>query len=171
MNAFEETNNVYLRLNSIRTMKLIFALGIVVFALSGCKDKKIAPEYLTSVSVVRETEETNHSRKTTPASSETSPYITPVSPITNGSAQAGEQERASSQYHIIVRSYGPSRYKEAQEMVRKLKEQKYPAMLINKDKRFRVSIEHFSNKTEADNACAEYRRITENNDIWVLFLQ
>lgn len=171
MNAFEETNNVYLRLNSIRTMKLIFALGIVVFALSGCKDKKIAPEYLTSVSVVRETEETNHSPKATTASSETPPNVTPVSPVTNGSAQAGEQERASSQYHIIVRSYGPSRYKEAQEMVRKLKEQKYPAMLINKDKRFRVSIEHFSNKTEADNACAEYRRITENNDIWVLFLQ
>lgn len=171
MNAFEETNNVYLRLNSIRTMKLIFALGIVIFALSGCKDKKIAPEYLTSVSVVRETEETNNSRKTTPAASETSPNVTPVSPVTNGSTQTGEQERTSSQYHIIVRSYGPSRYKEAQEMVRKLKEQKYPAMLINKDKRFRVSIEHFSNKTEADNACAEYRRITENNDIWVLFLQ
>lgn len=171
MNAFEETNNVYLRLNSTNTMKLIFALGIIVFALSGCKDKKIAPEYLTSVSVTRETEEAGNSHKSIPAPSEAATNVTPVSPATPVGTQPGEQERTSSQYHIIVRSYGPSRYKEAQEMVRKLKEQKYPAMLINKDKRFRVSIEHFSNKTEADNACAEYRRITENNDIWVLFLK
>lgn len=171
MDVFEETNNVYLRYNLTKTMKLIFALGIIVFALSGCKDKKNAPEYLTSVSVVRETEETGNSRKSVPAPTETSPRVTPVSPVTPVSGQSTEQERTSSQYHIIVRSYGPSRYKEAQEMVRKLKEQKYPAMLINKDKRFRVSIEHFSNKTDADNACAEYRRITENNDIWVLFLK
>lgn len=167
MNTFEGTNNVYLRLNLIRTMKLIVALWIIVFALSGCKDKKIAPEYLTSVSVVRETEETNTPQKSAPASSEVSSNVTPVPSV----KQTDEQERISSQYHIIVRSYGPSRYKEAQEMVRKLKEQKYPAMLINKDKRFRVSIEHFSNKADADNACAEYRRITENNDIWVLFLK
>lgn len=167
MNAFEGTNNVYLRLNLIRIMKLIVALWIIVFALSGCKDKKIAPEYLTSISVVRETEETNTPQKSAPASSEVSSNVTPVPSV----KQTDEQERTSSQYHIIVRSYGSSRYKEAQEMVRKLKEQKYPAMLINKDKRFRVSIEHFSNKADADNACAEYRRITENNDIWVLFLK
>lgn len=171
MNAFEETNNVYLRLNLIRTMKLIFALGVIVFALAGCKEKKIAPKYLTSVSVVRETEEAGNSPKNAPVSSEAVSNITPVSPAAGTGEQTSGQERASSQYHIIVRSYGPSRYKEAQEMVRKLKEQKYPAMLINKDKRFRVSIEHFSNKTDADNACAEYRRITENNDIWVLFLK
>lgn len=172
MNAFEGTNNVYLRLNLARTMKLsvVVVLGIITFTLSGCKDKKIAPEYLTSVSVVRETEETGNSPKSAPTSPEVSSNTT-VTPATPVNRAVDEQERASSQYHIIVRSYGPSRYKEAQEMVRKLKEQKYPAMLINKDKRFRVSIEHFSNKTDADNACAEYRRITENNDIWVLFLK
>lgn len=171
MNAFEETNNVYLRLNLIRTMKLIFALGVIVFALAGCREKKIAPKYLTSVSVVRETEEAGNSPKNASLSSEAVSNVAPISPVAGTAEQTGRQERASSQYHVIVRSYGPSRYKEAQEMVRKLKEQKYPAMLINKDKRFRVSIEHFSNKTEADNACAEYRRITENNDIWVLFLK
>lgn len=171
MNAFEGTNNVYLRLNLIRTMKLIVAVGIIAFALSGCKDNKIAPEYLTSVSVVRETEETHNSPKSTPMSPAETANNTITSPVSGINQPAGEQERLSSQYHIIVRSYGPSRYKEAQEMVRQLKEQKYPAMLINKDKRFRVSIEHFSNKTDADNACAEYRRITENNDIWVLFLK
>lgn len=115
MNAFEETNNVYLRLNLIRTMKLIFALGVIVFALAGCKEKKIAPKYLTSVSVVRETEEAGNSPKNAPVSSEAVSNVTPVSPAVGTGEQTSGQERASSQYHIIVRSYGPSRYKEAQE--------------------------------------------------------
>lgn len=148
-------------------MKLSVTLLILSFAISGCGDNKISPQYLTNVSVVRATEESNNSQKVTPATSQTTASV-------NTSVQntgTPVQESSSSQYHIIVRSYNSSQYANAKEMVRKLKEQGYPAMLINKDKRFRVSIEHFNNKVDADNACEEYRKVTENKDIWVLLLK
>lgn len=167
MNAFEGTNNVYLRLNLSEVMKLIVLLLVIIFILPGCKGKKIAPENLTNVSVIRETEETGNTQKVASAPIQATPGVNTL-PSAKGTT---EQASYSSQYHIIVRSYSPSQYAAAQEMVRKLKEQHYPAMLINKDKRFRVSIEHFSNKADADNACEEYRKITEKDDIWVLYLK
>lgn len=154
--------------SNIQIMKLLVTLLILIFAVSGCKNNKLSPQYLTNVSVVRETEESNSVQKTSPVIPQTTTNIN--TPVQN-SGFSPQENTPSSQYHIIVRSYGSSQYANAKEMVRKLKGQGYPAMLINKDKRFRVSIEHFNNKIDADNACEEYRKITENNDIWVLFLK
>lgn len=171
MSVRRTTNNVYLQLNysDHQIMRLLFILLISIFVLPGCKDKKISPQYLTNVSVIRETEETNNAQKALVGTTSQKP-ATIISPATDAISEVSGQP-SSSQYHIIVRSYNSSKYSEAKEMVRKLKEQGYPAMLVNKDKRFRVSIEHFNNKAEADNACEEYRKITEKNDIWVLFLK
>ena len=151
-------------------MRLLFILLVSGFLFEGCDGKKMQSEYLTNVSATRETEDANNARKT--ASSPTTLPNTPLNtPIATTKLEPTETTPSSSQYHIIVRSYDVSKHKEAQEMVKKLKAQGYPAMSINKDKRFRVSIEHFDNKAEADKACEEYRKITENNDIWVLHLK
>lgn len=166
------TNNVYLQVNysDYQIMRLLFTILIPILIISGCKDKQISPQYLTNVSVVRETEEINNTQKEPTA-------VTPRTPadIKVASSDANIPEvsgqPAASQYHIIVRSYNSSRYNEAKEMVRKLKAIGYPAMLVNKDKRFRVSIDHYTNKAEADKACEELRKFTEYNDMWVLFLK
>lgn len=145
-------------------MKLLVLLSIVCFVLCSCQDKKIPEQYLTNVSVVRETEKSDNARKKeSPVNTETvNPVNTPDYTQTLSPSKA--------QYHIIVASFAYKDRARADKLVKSLKDKNYPAILLNTNKRYRVSIESFSNEAEANAARDEYRTVTDRQDIWILKL-
>lgn len=148
--------SVYLRQN-FSGMKLIPGFLILGCILSGCKNKELPSEYLSTISVVRQAEGTSKNNvQATPASS-TEQIKTPPAPV----------PKSSVRYHIIVSSFGSTEKARAERLVSQLKAKNYPATLIYSSKRYRVSIESFTSEAEANAARDEYRETTDRQDIWV----
>lgn len=148
--------SVYLRQN-FSGMKLIPGFLILGCILSGCKNKELPSEYLSTISVVRQAEATTkNNAPTTPASNTGEIKTTPV-----------PAPKSSVRYHIIVSSFGATEKARAERLVSQLKAKNYPATLIYSSKRYRVSIESFTSEAEANAARDEYRETTDRQDIWV----
>lgn len=140
----------------MKSTLLFLLLGSLLY---GCKNKELPAKYLSTISVVRETEGNRNIQQT-----EESP-ISPINAVSIPSRQPDTY--GGSRYHIIVGSFSPAEKKRAEQLVEKLKAQDYPATLINSSQRYRVSIESFPTETEANAARDEYRKITDRQDIWV----
>lgn len=148
--------SVYLRQN-FSGMKLIPGFLILGCILSGCKNKELPSEYLSTISVVRQAEGTTKNNiQATPASNAVEVKTTPV-----------RTPQPSVRYHIIVSSFAPAEKARAERLVSQLKAKNYPATLIYSSKRYRVSIESFTSEAEANAARDEYRETTDRQDIWV----
>lgn len=149
-------------------MKLLIAFFILIYTFTGCQDKKLSPKYLTNISVVRETEESSRNTiASTPAPTSAEPSVTAASAPVPSTPQISKTNTPS-QYHIIVASFPYAERNRAETLVQKLREKGYPAVVINMKKRYRVSIESFTNESEANAARDEYRKITDRQDIWIL---
>lgn len=138
-------------------MKFTLLFLLLSFLLYGCKNKELPAKYLSTITVVRETEGNRNIRQT--AEEATSP----TAPIPSQQANI----HTGTRYHIIVGSFSSAEKKRAEQLVEKLKARDYPATLINSSQRYRVSIESFPTETEANAARDEYRKITDRQDIWV----
>lgn len=136
-------------------MRLILILLTLLFLASGCQNKELPSKYLSSLSVVRETEQKQDHSSQAYTPQETSPSQVPVSQI------------SSVRYHIIVASFSASEKLPAEKLVAQLKAKHYPATLITSSQRYRVSIENFSTEQEANNARDKYRSIIDRQDIWI----
>lgn len=125
--------------------------------LGGCKNKELPAEYLSTISVVRQTEgTTKNNLQATPSSNKEEIQITTAT-----------APRSRVKYHIIVSSFGETEKNRAERLVSQLKAKNYPAVLIYSSKRYRVSIESFTTEAEANAARDEYRAVTDRQDIWV----
>lgn len=135
-----------------------FILPIIIFCLSicGCKNKELPSDQLSNIQVVRVNSEVRpaHQPATTVGESPATETVTPPA--------------SRSVYHVIVASFSYAEKARAERLVEKLKEQGYPASVINSAQRYRVSIESFPTETAANAARDEYRSITDRQDIWVL---
>lgn len=138
-------------------MKFILPITIFCLSICGCKNKELPSDYLSNIHVVRPNSEMrNTTPSATPARELPAPEASPATAPTR------------SVYHIIVASFSYSEKGRAERLAEKLKEQGYPASVINSAQRYRVSIESFPTETAANAARDEYRRITDRQDIWVL---
>lgn len=155
---YNQIKSVYLRQNFL-AMKLMLISLILVFLAIGCKNKELPTKYLSTISVIRETEE-NQTVKSQTIVSEDEKTVTPVIPKL-------QKPVSSTRYHIIVASFGYSEKARAERLVSQLKAKNYPATLITSSQRYRVSIESFSSEQEANAARDEYRTATDRQDIWV----
>lgn len=140
-------------------MKSTLLFLLLSFLLYGCKNKELPAKYLSTINVVRETEDNRNSQPTGESS------LSPGNIVSIPSPQADSY--TGSKYHIIVGSFSPAEKKRAEQLVEKLKAQDYPATLLTSSQRYRVSIESFSTEIEANAARDEYRKITDRQDIWV----
>lgn len=134
-------------------MKLKFASIILLFCVGGCRNQELPDKYLSSLTVVRETENNQATE-----SLQNQPKAYPQQTL---------QPRSSSRYHIIVASFSYAEKARAEKLVSRLKAKNYPATLIHSAKRYRVSIENFATEAEANSARDEYRIATDRQDIWV----
>jgi len=137
-------------------MRYILLILLCCFSISGCKNNKLSSDYLSNISVIRETEEVRNARKTASSVPEEAVVQTP---------------RPSSDteiYHVIVASFSYAEKAKAERLAAKLKEEGYPAKVLNSAQRYRVSIESFPTEAAANAARDEYRAITDRQDIWVL---
>lgn len=142
-------------MKSINLVIPFFALGLI---FTSCKDNSLSPKHLTNVSVVRETVDNNNNESKTP-----------VQPIQNENNYIRPtQTTPESEYHIIVGSFSYAEQAKAEKLVKALKEKGYPALIIDAKKRYRISVENFTNPQEANSVRDDYRKITEREDIWIL---
>lgn len=136
-------------------MKLILRFLIIGCFFIGCKNKELPTEYLSNISVVRESE-TSHNSVPTTSAPETAGIVSPVT-----------LPQTRTLYHVIVSSFGSAEKARAEKLVSQLKAKNYPATLLYSSQRYRVSIESFSTEAEANKARDEYRATTDRQDIWV----
>lgn len=130
-------------------MKLMLVLLAMGCFISGCKNKDLSSQYLSRISVIRDTEPSLPNSQTT--------YTPP---------QTANQQN-NTQYHIIVASFSAKEKARAEKLLSRLKAKDYPATLLYSSQRYRVSIESFPTEAEANAARDEYRSITDRQDIWV----
>lgn len=140
------------------TMKLMLITLILGCFFYGCKNKELPSEFLSHISVVRETEGSPSAPQTHPASPADESSVAPTVPV---------QRVPHVKYHVIVASFGYADKARAEKMVSRLKEKNYPATIISSSQRYRVSIESFPTESEANTARDEYRDVTDRQDIWV----
>lgn len=140
-------------------MKFTLLSLLLSLLIYGCKNKELPVKHLSTITVVRETESNRNIRQIGEEAS--TPSHTASMPLQQTHTDTG------SRYHIIVGSFSSAEKKRAEQLVKKLKAQDYPATLINSSQRYRVSIESFPTETEANAARDEYRKITDRQDIWV----
>lgn len=136
-------------------MRLILIFLTFTLLISGCKNKELPSEYLSNITVLRETEQKqNHpSQENTPQEA-----VHPNIP---------HPAVSSVRYHIIVASFSTSEKSRAERLVAQLKAKHYPATLITSSQRYRVSIENFPTEQQANIARDEYRAATDRQDIWI----
>ena len=127
---------------------------IPIWLCFSCKDKELPAQYLTTMSVVRE-------------SSQPSVASKPSSLTKVQTPPAVVASQAEKKYHIIVGSFALSAKTKAEKLVQQLHTEKYPASLLTSSQRYRVSIESFVSENEANKALDKYRKITNRQDIWV----
>lgn len=138
-------------------MKSILSCLISACLFIGCTNKELPSEYLTQITVVRETENNYNTNPIVKTVQETDHSISTVSPTS----------KSQPKYHVIVSSFGSTEKARAEKLVSQLKAKNYPATLIYSSQRYRVSIESFTTETEANSARDEYRTTTDRQDIWV----
>lgn len=143
-------------------MRLPIVFFILAFAFTGCKNKQLSSDYLTTTSVIRETEEGNK-KKTETAPANTVNSIPAQTPVKTYNSQPKTEK-----YYIIVASWNTSGKARAEKLVRDLKAKGYPAELLSSYNKYRVSIESFTTEAEAYKVRDEYREITDRKDIWIL---
>lgn len=136
-------------------MRLVFSILILSTLIYSCGNKEISSEHLTTVKVIRNTQ---NSASVNRVDQKTYPTIkTQDTPLKNQNVR----------YHIIVSSFKESDKARAERMISQLKAKNYPAELLYSAGRYRVSIESFPTEREANIARDEYRTITDRQDIWV----
>ncbi|MEG0795050.1 MAG: SPOR domain-containing protein [Odoribacter sp.] len=145
-------------------MRLTLAFLILICFITGCKDKEISSKHLSSISVVRETEDNRNS-------TDINVVAPPEENNTPSVANHQQQAKSPARYHIIVASFSYAEKDRAERLVEQLKAKEYPAIIINSSQRYRVSIESFPTEREANVARNEYREITDRQDIWVHKIQ
>lgn len=144
-------------------MKVIQSFVILSCLLYGCKNKELPSEYLSNISVARQTE------SSTSNTIQNQPVAEPIAePVTKQIVpNQPTPSTGKIRYHVIVSSFGGNEKARAEKMISQLKAKNYPATLIYSSQRYRVSIESFATETEANAARDEYRDITDRQDIWV----
>ena len=146
---------IYLHQN-FPTMKLIWSILTSGCCLLGCTNKELPTKYLSTISVVRETENMQQSIPS---------QTVPIQQAENIPVPQNSQQGI--RYHVIVSSFGINEKERAEKLVTQLKVKNYPATLLYSSKRYRVSIESFTSESEANTARDEYRISTDRQDIWV----
>lgn len=136
---------------------------ILMLCVSSCKDNALPPQQLTNIPVVRNTEEVAHTAQNkTNHTSENSPY-TP-----NKATATIAQPVQRQQWYIIVASYRANERQRAEKLVKGLKDEGYPAQIIDAKGRLRVSIENYSSEEKAYERRAEFLKIPGFEGTWIL---
>lgn len=140
-------------------LKIFISLLCILF-FAGCNSNKLDPKHLTNVTVIRDTEGQKKN-------------VTPTKPEENTREKSSQEDRYRPSvrkfpYYIIVASYPLSDRSKAEKLTKGLKDQGYPAQILEAKGRLRVSIENLSTEEEARAQRDKYREITDRQDIWIL---
>lgn len=143
--------------------KYSFIVLLVLIGLSSCKNNTLTSQNLTSVPVVRNTEEGGGEQ----ASQNTNTSINKPEKLTVAPAPLPTAPR--SRYYIIVRSYKESQRAQAESYVKKLREKaNFPAEIIEAAGRLRISVDSYDTEQEAYKQRDALRQATDFQGIWVL---
>lgn len=145
-------------------LKKRFVGLFLIIGLMGCKNNTLPSQDLTTIPVARNTEEGNHSatQKTTPQEM----------PSASASATAHTFKKAEQmQWYIIVASYRPSERHRAEKLATGLKNEGYPAQIIDAKGRLRVSIENYPSEQKAYERRQEFLKIQGFEGTWILKMQ
>lgn len=133
-------------------MKFILYFFLPVCFCTGCKNRELPSQYLSSIPVVREAEIFHKPVPPREKSKPSSPLPLPES---------------TAHYHIIVSSFGTNEKAQAEKLTLNLKNRNYPASLLYTSNRYRVSIESFPTQAEAQTAQKKYETLLNRQDLWI----
>lgn len=138
---------------------------VVVLCMAGCKDNALPTQQLTTIPVVRNTEEAGkmaqNNSENTSASNKTTTYTSTTSPTLNKPSQRCK-------WYIIVASYRSDERRRAEKLVNGLKAEGYPAEVIETKGRLRISIEYHFSEEKAYERRAEFLKIPGFEGTWIL---
>ena len=139
--------------------KIIFLFGICGCILSSCNRQKLAPQYLTNITVIRDLNKPNV------ILSKDTLLNTPSFPKDSTLLPAVPAEKKT--YYIIVGSYSYTERNQAEKFTEKLKTEGYPACLLETNNRLRISIDNFATEQEAIRQRKKYSDLIKREDIWI----